>query len=114
MKLDGLDIQDGLDHMKENDVFYKEVLKEFMDAYDKSDDLFEKLVKEQRFSQVKMLCFDMKGLTGTIGAKEMHVIINEIHQHLIYKKPELLHSYISRYRETFNILSKSIETYLAT
>jgi len=114
MKLPGLDIQDGLQHMKENDVFYKEVLKEFMDAYDKSDNLFEKLVKEQRFTQVKMLCFDMKGLTGTIGAKEMHTVINEIHQHLIYKKPELLHSYISRYKETFNTLIKSIETYLAT
>jgi len=114
MKLPGLDIQDGLQHMKENDVFYKEVLKEFMDAYEKSDELFEKLVREQRFTQVKMLCFDMKGLTGTIGAKEMHIVINEIHQHLIYKKPELLHSYISRYKETFNTLIKSMETYLAT
>jgi len=114
MKLKGLDITDGLNHMKDNDIFYKEVLKEFMDAYIKSDDLFEKLVNEQRFTQVKMLCLDMKGLTGTIGAKEMHVIINEIHQHLIYKKPELLHSYVSRYRETFTTLIKSIKTYLAT
>jgi DNA-binding response OmpR family regulator len=114
VKLEGLDITDGLKHMKDNDIFYKEVLKEFMDAYIESDDLFEKLIKEQRFAQVKMLCLDMKGLTGTIGAKEMHVIINEIHQHLIYKKPELLHSYVSRYRETFTTLIKSIKIYLAT
>ncbi len=114
IKLDGLDTTDGLKHMQNNDIFYREVLKEFMDAYIESDDLFEKLVKEQRFIQVKMLCLDMKGLTGTIGAKEMHVVINEIHQHLIYKKPELLHSYISRYRETFTTLIKSIKTYLAT
>jgi len=113
-KLEGLDITDGLNHMKDNDIFYKEVLKEFMYAYIESDDLFEKLVKEQRFTQIKMLCLDMKGLTGTIGAKEMHVIINEIHQHLIYKKPELLHSYVSRYRETFTTLIKSIKIYLAT
>ena len=112
--LEGLDIKDGLAHMKDNVVFYKEVLKEFMDAYDKSDDLFEKLIKEQRFTQVKMLCFDMKGLTGTIGAKEMHIVINEIHQHLIYKKPELLHAYVARYRTTFQTLKKSIETYLAS
>jgi HPt (histidine-containing phosphotransfer) domain-containing protein len=114
VKLEGLDITDGLKHMKDNDIFYKEVLKEFMDAYIESDDLFEKLIKEQRFTQVKMLCLDMKGLTGTIGAKEMHVIINEIHQHLIYKKPELLHSYVLRYRETFTTLIKSIKIYLAT
>ena len=114
IKLEGLNIIDGLNHMKDNDIFYKEVLKEFMDAYIESDDLFEKLVREQRFTQVKMLCLDMKGLTGTIGAKEMHVIINEIHQHLIYKKPELLHSYVSRYRETFTTLIKSIKIYLNT
>jgi CheY-like chemotaxis protein/signal transduction histidine kinase len=111
---EGLNIEDGLQHMKHNTMFYKEVLREFVDAYSLSDELFEKLVKEQRFTQVKMLCLDMKGLTGTIGAKEMHVIINEIHQHLIYKKPELLHSYVSRYRTTFTTLTKSIETYLAT
>jgi len=114
LKLDGLDIEDGLAHMKDNEMFYKEVLKEFIDAYSLSDNLFEKLVREQRFTQVKMLCLDMKGLTGTIGAKEMHVIINEIHQHLIYKKPELLHSYVSRYKTTFKTLTKSIEAYLAT
>ena len=108
----GLNIEEGLAHMKQNNAFYKEVLKEFMDAYRNSDALFEKLVKEQRFTQVKMLCFDMKGLTGTIGAKEMHVIINEIHQHLIYKKPELLHSYVSRYKDEFTKLSGSIDKYL--
>jgi len=114
MKLDGLNIVEGLSNMKDNDIFYKEVLKEFMDAYAQSDDLFEKLVNEQRYIQVKMLCLDMKGLTSTIGAKEMHVIINEIHQHIIYKKPELLHSYISRYKAEFGKLSKSIQTYLAS
>ena len=114
MKLEGLNIVEGLAHMKNSDIFYKEVLKEFMDAYAHSDDLFEKLVNEQRYIQVKMLCLDMKGLTGTIGAKEMHVIINEIHQHIIYKKPELLHSYISRYKAEFGKLSKSIQIYLAS
>lgn len=112
LKLDGLNIEEGLAHMKNNDIFYKEVLKEFMDAYAQSDVLFEKLVNEQRYMQVKMLCFDMKGLTSTIGAKEMHTIINEIHQHIIYKKPELLHSYISRYKTAFSTLRASIESYL--
>ena len=113
IKLEGLNIEEGLEHMKDNDIFYKEVLKEFMDAYAQSDAVFEKLVNEQRYMQVKMLCLDMKGLTGTIGAKEMHVIINEIHQHIIYKKPELLHSYISRYKTELAKLNRSIKTYLS-
>ena len=114
MSISGLDIKEGLGHLKDNDVFYREVLREFMDAYVDSDLLFEKLVREQRFTQVKMLCLDMKGLTGTIGAKDMHYVINEIHQHLIYKKPELLDGYISRYKKEFTKLSQAIEKYLAT
>lgn len=114
MHLEGLNTEEGLDHMKDNDVFYKEVLKEFMDAYAQSDAVFEKLVNEQRYMQVKMLCLDMKGLTGTIGAKEMHIVINEIHQHIIYKKPELLHSYISRYKTELAKLNTSIKTYLSS
>ncbi len=114
MQLEGLNVKDGLSRMKNNNVLYREVLKEFIDAYAQSDILFEKLVREQRYMQIKMLCIDMKGLTGTIGAREMHSMINEIHQHIIYKKPELLHSYIARYETEFSKLKKSIEKYLST
>jgi two-component system sensor histidine kinase/response regulator len=110
--LDGLNIKEGLSQIKGNDVFYREVLREFVDAYEKSDVLFEKLVQEKRYAQIKMLCLDMKGLTGTIGAKELHHLINEIHQHIIYKKPELLHSYVSKYRTELEKLTKAIATYL--
>ena len=112
--LEGLNINSGLTYLKGNEMFYKEVLKEFMDAYSQSDEVFERLVKEQRFSQVQMLIFDLKGLTGSIGAKEMYLLINEIYQHLVYNKPELLHSYVSRYYTTFSILRNSITRYLAS
>ena len=111
--LDGLDIKDGLKHMKNNIIFYKEVLREFSDAYAQSDEVFASLVQEQRFGQVKLLCLDMKGLTGTIGAKEMHTLINEIYQYLIYKKPELLHSYVDRYKAELAKLNRSIDIYLS-
>lgn len=113
VNLEGLDIEEGLAQVKNNDAFYREVLTEFIEAYEKSDVLFEKLVHEKRFTQLKMLCLDMKGLTGTIGAKEMHSVINEIYQHLIYNKPELLHSYVTRYKKEFYKLHASIETYLS-
>jgi CheY-like chemotaxis protein/signal transduction histidine kinase len=112
--LEGLDTVSGLNNMNGNDISYRAVLKEFLDAYDGSDTTFANLVKEQRFGQVKMLCFDMKGLAGSIGAKEMHIMINEIYQHIVYKKPELLHSYVLRYQKTFAILRTSIKTYLAS
>jgi len=106
MKLDGL-------RARSNSIFYKEILKEFMDAYAKSDLIFEKLVNEKRYMQIKMLCFEMKGLTRTIGANDMYTVINEIHQHIVYKKPELLHSYISKYKTELTKLNASIERYLS-
>ena len=113
LNYDGLNVKEGLKHTKGNIIFYKEVLKEFSDAYVDSDILFEKLVKEQRLLQIKMLCLDMKGLTGTIGAKEMHTLISTIHQRLLYNKPELLPDYVSTYKEEFRKLIKSIDTFLA-
>jgi len=112
MVFEGLNVEVGVENLNDNIIFYKQVLQEFMDAYSQSGSIFEGLVREQRYGQIKVLCLDMKGLTGTIGAKEMHIIINEIHQHLIYKKPELLHSYVKIYQTKLDELTRSIEIYL--
>jgi len=110
---DGLDIEDGLTHVGDNIIFYKQVLQEFVDAYAQSDETYERLVEEQRYGQIKILCMDMKGITSTIGAKNMHVVLNEIHQYLIYKKPELIHSYVKTYKVELDKLIRSIESYLS-
>ena len=110
---DGLDIKDGLAHVGDNIIFYKQVLQEFVDAYAKSDVTFKRLVREQRYGQIKILCMEMKGITGTIGAKKMHMMINEIHQYLIYKKPELLDSYVEKFKIELDRLDRSIATYLS-
>ncbi|NOR56690.1 MAG: response regulator, partial [Sulfurovum sp.] len=113
MKLEGLDLEEGLRRMKGNEVFYKEVLKEFLDAYAQSDEVFESLVKEQRFVQVNMLLLDMKGLTGTIGAMEMHDLLSEIQQKIIYNKEEIIDTCVASFSKTFTTLKTAIETFLA-
>lgn len=110
---DGLDVKDGLSHVGDNIVFYKQILQEFIDAYAQSDETFERLVKEERYGQIKILCMDMKGVTSTIGAKDMYIVLNEIHQYLIYKKPELVSNYVGKYKKELATLTASIETYLS-
>ncbi|WP_309496719.1 response regulator [Sulfurovum sp.] len=110
---DGLDVQEGLSHVGDNIIFYKQVLQEFVDAYAQSDKTFERLVEEERYGQIKILCMDMKGVTSTIGAKEMYLVLNEVHQYLIYKKPELIRSYVERYKTELARLIASIEMYLS-
>jgi len=111
IKLDGLDVEYGLSRTN-NVIFYKEVLREFLDAYSESNEVLRTLVSESRFTQLKMLCLDMRGVTGTIGAKDMHRLINEIYQYLIYKKPELLHSYVERYDKELEKVITAIKSYL--
>jgi HPt (histidine-containing phosphotransfer) domain-containing protein len=112
-QIDALDIQAGIRYSNNNQAFYIEILKEFMDAYGKSSELFAKLVREHRYEQIKMLCLDMKGLTGTIGAKDMYQLINEINQCMLYNKQELLENYIDTYQKELCKLNESIEHYIA-
>lgn len=112
-QIDALDIEAGIRYSNHNQAFYIEILKEFMDAYGQSSELFSKLVREHRYEQIKMLCLDMKGLTGTIGAKEMHRTINEITQCMLYNKQELLGNYTDIYQNELDKLNESIKRYIA-
>jgi len=107
-----LDITAGIQYSNNNEAFYMEILKEFLDAYDKSSEVFSKLVHEHRFEQVKMLCIDLKGLTGAIGANDMHELINEIYQRIIYNKQDLLPNYIVLYEKESQKLIDAITKYL--
>ncbi|RRS31042.1 MAG: hypothetical protein P794_04850 [Epsilonproteobacteria bacterium (ex Lamellibrachia satsuma)] len=108
-----LDIQAGIRYSNNNEALYLEILKEFMDAYGQSSELFAKLVREHRYEQIRMLCLDMKGLTGTIGAKNMHELINQINQCVIYNKQELLGNYVGAYQKELHELHEVIERYIA-
>ncbi len=113
VSLRGLDIQHGIAHANNSKVLYMEILSEFMEAYGKSDVLFKKLVNEHRYEQVKMLCIDMRGLTGTIGAYDMLEVVNKIHQAILYKNQAVLPDFISRYHNEISILNSSIAEYLS-
>ncbi len=110
---DVLDIQSGIKYSNNNPALYMEILKEFSDAYGQSNELFVKWVIEHRYDQIRMLCLDMKGLTGTIGAKDMYELINEIHQRVIYNQQNFLPNYIDTYQKEFRKLNESIERYIA-
>jgi CheY-like chemotaxis protein len=109
---EGIDIKRGIEHSNHSEALYIEVLKEFLDAYGDSDEVFLRLVQEHRYAQIKMLCVDMKGLTGTIGANEMHKLVTEILQLLLYNRESLIANYKEAYRLEIDKLTSSIACYL--
>ena len=108
----GINIQEGIRHANNSEALYHEVLKEFTTAYGTSDEIFTKLIKEHRYEQVKMLCIDMRGLTGTIGAEDMHALVNDILHQILYKKYELLSNYHEKYKFEIQTLNRSIQKYI--
>lgn len=107
-KYDGLDMKQGIAHANNSAALYMEVIREFDAAYGDSAEVFEKLVSEHRYEQIGMLCIDLRGLAGAIGAYDMHALITEIHQCLMYNKRELLPNYIEKYKFEMRTLRKSI------
>jgi len=110
--LPGLYVDEGIAHSNNSEALYLEILKEFIDAYGQSHEVFKNLVNEHRYEQLKMLCLDMSGLSGTIGAKDMNAKIGEIQKLLLYNNYNLLHSYIDVYRKELLKLDKSIHMYI--
>jgi CheY-like chemotaxis protein len=110
--LEGLNIESGLKQASNNPIFYIEVLKEFLDAYGESGELFDKLIYDFRYEQARMLCLDMRGLAGAVGADDLQELSGEILQKIVFKKYDILPDYVSTYKEKLDILKGSIQKYI--
>lgn len=109
---DGINIEEGIRRSNGNEALYLEVLKEFSEAYGESHNVFAKLVKEHRYEQIKMLCIDMRGLSGAIAAEDMHTLMIEILQLFLYKKYEMIANYQEKYSFEIQTLKRSISKYI--
>lgn len=109
---DGLEIDKGIVHTNHSEALYIELIKEFIEAYGESDQTFATLVQEKRYEQLRMLCIDMRGLSGTIGASGLHDLVNEVSKHILFKKYDLLTAYVDKYSKELSKVKKAIDAYL--
>jgi len=110
----GINIEDGIKHANHSEALYLEVLKEFTAAYGASGEIFSKLINEHRYEQVRILCIDMRGLSGAIGAYDMHALVTEILQCILYEKYTLLAKYKEKYLFEIQTLNRSIAKHIST
>lgn len=106
-----LDIQEGISRANDSEEVYARILKEFVQTYGGSASAFAKLVSEQRYVQAKGLAMDMKGITIAIGAKDMHKLLNEIHQIFMYNRQDKLPKYVERFEEELKKLLLNIDVF---
>jgi len=112
LELEGLNIAIGIAKSSASEIFYKEILAEFKDAYGDSDALFDKLLYDFRYEQLRILCTDIRGLTGTIGAQKLNAIVTDMLKKLSYKKYDFMPELAKQYTIELRIINKSIEKYL--
>ena len=112
MRYPGINIHKGIMHANFNESLYLEVLKEFSTAYGSSDEILVKLIREHRYEQIKMLCVDMRGLSGSIGAEDMHNLMNEMIQKILYKQYDAIAKYQEKYIFEIQTLNTSITKYI--
>ena len=112
IKYDGLNITLGISKSSSSEIFYKEILLEFKDAYGKTDNLFKKFVKDFRYEQLRIFCVDIKGLAGTIGAEKLHLIVTNILKNLSLKKYDYIPELVEQYTIELKLINKSIDKYL--
>lgn len=110
--LDGLNITLGISKSSSSEIFYKEILSEFRDAYGQTDKTFEKLLHDYRYEQLRILCVDVKGLAGTIGAEKLHSIVTDILNKLSLKKHDYIPELVKQYTIELTLINSSIKKYL--
>jgi len=108
-----LNTRRGIINSNNNRLLYQELLNEFVEAYGKSDIVFETLIKEHRYEQLKMMAIDIRGISATIGAYSMNKEIEKISKDIVFKRYENLESAISLYKTELKKLLESIKAYLS-
>jgi CheY-like chemotaxis protein len=110
--VDGFDFRLAIDSMQGNDLLYREVLSEFKEFYGNSDILFETLIRELHYDQLKTLCGDLRGLSGSIGAKGLFNVVTRTLNLLAQDQHGQLYGMIEPYHLELAKLNNAIEKYL--
>ncbi|MDF1883661.1 response regulator [Sulfurimonas sp. SAG-AH-194-C21] len=112
IELAGLNIAIGISKSSSSEVFYKEILSEFRDAYGDTNKVFNKHLQDYRYEQLRILCIDIKGLTGSIGAEKLHLIVTDMLKKLSLKKYDYLPELVIQYTKELELINVSIDKYL--
>ena len=93
-------------------ILHKEILLEFKNIYGNSSKKFKMLVEEENYAEVKVLSLDIRNLSSSIGAKDMHALMSEILQQLSLGKYNRIHTYVDKYTNELHRLNAAIDRYL--
>jgi hypothetical protein len=107
-----LDTKDGLKKARKTDKSYYDVLKEFLETFEKSDLYFRELIQAKSYDEIQQFYKDLKRGTDLIGAKSMYQFVETLELVFEYKKFDYLPIYPGRYHLELQKLINEIREYL--
>jgi len=113
-KPEGIDWSKAIVNAQGNEVLLNELFKAFIDAYKDVDKDIARSYKEKNIARLRQIFLDFLGLTGSLGAKELHEEAKIIYKKLSLNKLDGLDKELAKYLHKHNILVKEIEEYLET
>jgi len=107
-----LDTKEGLNKARKTDKSYYDVLKEFLDTFDRSDLYFREIINSKSYDEIQQFYKDLKKGADLIGAKSMYQFVETLELVFEHKKFDYLPIYPGRYHLELQKLIKEIREYL--
>jgi len=107
-----LDTKEGLINARRTDKSYYDVLKDFLDTFDRSDLYFREIINSKSYDEIQQFYKDLKRGADMIGAKSMYQFVETLELVFEHKKFEYLPIYPGRYHLELQKLIKEIREYL--
>jgi len=105
-----LDTDEGLKNLAGNTQLYTKILKDFKAKFQDVNFTLVVANKEQDFKTGVRLCHDLKGISGTIGAKALTQISIELEK--AFKNRSVDGKFFSEFSENYKALVNEIDKYL--
>ena len=107
-----LDTKEGLKKARKTDKSYYDVLKDFLETFEKSDLYFREIINAKSYDEIQQFYKDLKRGADLIGAKSMYQFVETLELVFEYKKFDYLPIYPGRYHLELQKLLKEIREYL--
>jgi len=112
LKLPILDRAAGEENTKRVGSVYSYELKNFLDAFDRSDIYFREIVNEKSTHKIKEFCIDLEKQAKLIGAQSMLNFADILSLIFVYNKLDMLPIYPGKYHIELQELVQEIKSYL--
>jgi CheY-like chemotaxis protein len=106
-----LDTKKGLSICGNDDNFYKEMLREFLQDYKHSDESLSILIKEKKVGEADNLLLDIIGVSANLGAEKLHNTAITFKELLKTPNADVTTS-LASYKDALQQTIKSVQEYL--